>query len=178
MLRRIGYCSCILALILVLGLLARREGGLAHFSPHTLEYTIQSEVAVAGLTIFRSARQPVGNELVDFLVAEGFVAPEQPQTQRWESVFHWNEAWRDGHGALYPILCRDRQALVEWSKADPPLARLYWAEVFRLLRSDRKADHVAAYVLAQRWRECETVPAFRELLGKAKEEGEVLYPQP
>src|SRR5690242_667998 len=144
MIRRLGVIICVLGILLVPGLLAGlltgKRGGLGHFSPHTLEYTTQSEFAVLGLPVYRSDRRPGSNELVDFLVEEGFVLPVQSQKQRWELVFHWNDAWRGGHGYLYHLLGRDRKELIKWSKADPQRARLYWSELFRLLRSERKAD--------------------------------------
>jgi len=168
MTRRLPLPLRVVGIPLVLGLVAAlftwQRGGLGHFSPYTLQYTTQSEFTVAGLPVYRSARQPVRNELVDFLVEEGFVAPVQPQKQRWEKVFHWNEAWRDGYGPLYPILVRDRDQVIEWTKADPERARLYWSEVFRLLRSEREADLLAGRDMAGRWRHCQSVADCRKWL--------------
>lgn len=74
------------------------------------------------------------------LIADGFVSPQPDPGGRWEPIFHWNESWRDGYGMLYYILDRDSDKTIKWSRENRKCAEIYWSEVFRLLRSNNKAD--------------------------------------
>jgi hypothetical protein len=136
-------------------LLTATSGGLAFFSPYTLEYKVQSEFAILGgeFPIYRSMRRDADNELVAYLRREGFVTVEQPDVQRWELIFHWNRAWRDGYGPLYDVFVRQRREIIGWSKADPKRARIYWSEGFEHLRSDKKLEvWMGRQILVSCWR--------------------------
>jgi hypothetical protein len=117
------------------------RGGRAYFSPHTLEYRVQSErtIYATGVPIYRSAYRSVDHPLIEMLVTEGFVSPQAGDADRWEVIFHWNDSWRDGYGPLYDLF-RRRNEVIEWSRAHPEVAQIYWAEGFRYLRSRDERD--------------------------------------
>lgn len=168
----IGVCLTILILLTV-----GTPGGLAYFSPYTLEYNTQAEQTIfwGQVPVFRTFCHKTNNDLLTFIQEEGFVTPVQPQKQRWELVFHWNDAWKDGHGSLYSVLVRDRRRIIEWSQADRERARIYWTEGFKLLRSDRKADQAAGRgILVSGWF-CQSIPDLQrqidEIKGDIKEPG-------
>lgn len=169
---------CLIGIMILGVLLLGTQGGLTYFSPFTLEIEGQSEFAIWGgsLPVYRSPRRPVHNELVTFLLEEGFVERVQPESQRWDLVFHWNRAWKDGHCTLYEVLVRYRRSIIEWSRADRERARIYWSEGFRYLRSDRKSDIAIGHViLADCWR-CESIPELRERIAVLKAEIETPPP--
>jgi len=125
------------------------RGGLARFSPHTLEYRIQSERTffATGIPFYRSNYKLVNNPLVAMLIDDGFVSPQPDKNRRWQLVFHWNDSWRDGYGPLYDIFHRHRNRIIEWSRNNRECAEIYWSEGFRLLRSDNTIDVTAGEVI-------------------------------
>lgn len=136
-------------------LLTGTRGGLSYFSPATLEYEVQSEYAVlnGAFPIYRSRRDPAANELCEHLRKSGHVEIEAGPARRWEQVFHWNAAWKDGEGPLYEALIRNQGRIVEWSEADPARARIYWSEGFRLLRSEKEIERWAGVeIINSCWR--------------------------
>lgn len=167
------WMFCVVA-CLVLGILLffGTSGGLGHFSPYTLEYKIQSEFTIFGgeIPVYRSSPQNVENELATFIHEDGYVMPMQPEIQRWESIFHWNHAWKDGHGPLYDVFVRHRREIIAWSRANPERARIYWSEGFRHLRSSRKVDvWTGREILKSCWRS-QTIPELRERIADVKKE--------
>lgn len=146
----IGFLFLSVALVL----LSSQEGGRAEFSPHTLEYRTQRErtVFAIGIPIYRSSYRRYEHPLVEVLVEEGFVTPARVDADRWEAIFHWNEAWRDGHGFLYDIFVRHRDDVIVWSQNNRACAAIYWSEGFRLLRSDDPRENMAGqYILVDCW---------------------------
>jgi hypothetical protein len=130
------------------------RGGLAYFSPFTLEYETQSEYTLldGAWVIYRSPRNPVNNALVNYLRESRVVMPDESGRQRWDSVFHWNDAWKDGFGQGYDVLVRSRESVIDWSKADSSRAQIYWSEAFKCLRSERKETQWAGYeILRSGW---------------------------
>jgi hypothetical protein len=86
---------------------------------------------------------------LQYLVAEGIVAPVEPTEQRWEPRFHWNDAWHSGYSSLYDEF-RNPTATIEWCKADRARAEYYFSELFTLLRSDDEIDRkVGRYMNTQ-----------------------------
>lgn len=114
------------------------KGARCFFSPDTLEFRYQSEYLVPLLLVplYRSrytyAEEP--NELVTFLVEEGYWEPRQVDDPRWICVFHWNHQWRDGYGQMYRHFCRSPELLIEWSRENPELAAVMWPKVLAVLR--------------------------------------------
>lgn len=154
--KRRAVITCVVVGLLVgLLLLTGTSGGIAYFSPYTLEYETQSEFTIlnGALPVFRSSRREAENELVTFLKQERLVDLEQPYDQRWELIFHWNHAWRGGYGTLYDVLIRHRREIIEWSKADRERARLYWSEGLKHLRSGKESDvRTGQMILLWCWR--------------------------
>lgn len=131
------------------------RGGLAYFSPDTLEYYTQAErtLFATGIPWYRSKLQQTENPLIIMLVDADYVAPLSNANSRFETIFHWNDCWRDGHGALYGVFHRDRDDVMQWTRENPECARLYWTEGFRLLRSDSATEVQAGReVLGTCWR--------------------------
>lgn len=170
---RVPNITCVvLSLLLGLVFLTGTRGGRAYLSPYTLEYQVQSEFAILGgdFPVYRSRPRDADNELVTFLRREGFVTAEQPAAQRWELIFHWNHAWRDGFGPLYSVFIRDRREIIEWSKADPERARIYWSEGFKYLRSEEVEDvRVGREILVSCWHSRST-EELRERIAAVKSE--------
>ena len=179
--RRLAIWLCIIGgIVAALIYLTGTRGGLAEFSPYTLECRFQSEFTVGfGMwPVYRSAPREHSNEMIAFLLEEGFVTPVQAETERWEPIFHWNHAWRDGYGVLYHVVVRNRQEIMDWSKADPERARIYWAEGFEFLRSDQKTDICTGReILLRGWR-CESIPELTEFIAATKKEVRELFEQP
>jgi hypothetical protein len=131
------------------------QGGLAWFSPFTIEYTTQREFTLlaGALPIYRSAPRGRHNEVAAMLHEEGFAAPTQLGDARCELIFHENNAWRDGFGPLYDVFIRHRKQVIGWSKADRTRARLYWQEGLKHLRSHRQVDiWIGREILSTGWK--------------------------
>ncbi len=153
------------------------RGGLADFSPHTLKYQFRSEFTVCfgEWPVYRSAPHESENALVAFLVQERFVTPVEAQADRWEPIFHWNNAWRDGYGPLYDVFIRHRQEIIDWSKADRERARIYWSEGFKHLRSHRETDlWTGREILLRGWR-CQSIPELTECIAVVKKDVSALF---
>jgi hypothetical protein len=156
--------------LVLLAVLTSHRGWLGYFSPHSLEYRVQTERTLfsTGIPIYRSFSHPVDNPLVDMLVAEKFVTPQAKEDGRWECVYHHNDAWRDGHGPLYNALHQRREELIEWSLAHRDCAAIYWTEVFRLLRSDKENDHEMAYEILDLGGRISEVSEMKEMIDKVR----------
>jgi hypothetical protein len=168
--RVVATFAFVVALLMGLVLLTGTRGGLAYFSPHTLEYQTQSEFTVLGGTIpiYRSPRRNVENELATFLHQQGYAAVVQPQDQRWEVIFHWNHAWKDGQGSLYDVFGPNRHEIIKWSQADPERAKIYWSEGLKHLRSNNLKDERTGYsILLHCWR-AKSIPELREQIAGMK----------
>jgi hypothetical protein len=149
---RIGI---VVLLIVGASLLASHRGGLAQFSPYTLEYCTQSERTffATGIPFYRSNRERIENPLVAMLIEDGFVSPQPDRNDRWELIFHWNDKWRDGYGPLYDVFHRHRDEVILWSRNNRECASIYWSEGFRLRRSSNTMDVAAGKsILNHCWR--------------------------
>jgi hypothetical protein len=127
-----------------------QRGGEGCFSPYSLEYRVRSERTVLEFPIYHSNWEYVDNEVLTMLVEENFVTPQAGDLERWETIFHWNEAWHDGFGLLYDIFRRNKHEIIEWSRNHRDCAKLYWAEGFRLLRSANRLDNLTGYEILRR----------------------------
>jgi hypothetical protein len=167
----LALCVCLMLLVGSATFTATR-GGLARFSPYSLEWEGQSEVTLlfGAFPIYRSTPSRGEEELTAMLRREGFVVPVQTHRPRQELIFHENGAWTDGSGPLYEIFIRDRRAVMEWSLADRKRAQIYWKEGFEYLRSPREADIlIGREILKQGWR-CQTISELRERIAIIKEQ--------
>jgi hypothetical protein len=162
--RRIAVrAAIILVAVTAVWFLFVGRGALGYFSPYTLEVQGQSERTIffGEIPIYRSPRQTHGNRLVEYLVENDFVAPVESEQQRWDLVYHWNHSWYGGHGMLYNILVRNSHSLIEWSKAHPEHAKLFWREFFKGLRSEYEFEHEIAFSIANRYRFCKSLDELR-----------------
>jgi hypothetical protein len=169
-----------LTLLLSLGLLSctASRGGLARFSPFTLEYQTQAEWTVlwGRVSLYRTGFHASTNELLAFGVAKGYVSPVPEEGQRWEPLFHWNDAWKDGFGPLYDVLIRDRREIIAWSQANREAATLYWSSGFRYLRGDNPRDVWAGQtIFSCGWR-CRSVDELRERIAAIEKEAAETFP--
>jgi hypothetical protein len=165
----ITLATIIVLMCLGVVVLTTQRCGMAEFSPHSLEYRTRSERTIRFLDVgYRSDWEPTENEVVAMLKEKGWVKPLTPKTDRWETVFHWNEAWRDGDGTLYNVLIRHRQTLIAWSEEHPECAQLYWQEAFRYLRSESEFDHAIAYHILTTCREMQDVDEMRQRFEEIK----------
>ena len=179
----VAFKVCLLVIAVVL--VTSERGGMARFSPHTLEYQIQIErtIFAIGVPFYRSGYKPVGNALVDLLVEEGFVTAHTGDPVRWEQIFHWNDSWRGGEGPLYGIFHQNRTAVVDWSRGHRESAQLYWTEVFKLLRSTNDRDVLIGLEVVRRCRGIEDVEEMRSSIDEVasaarrtlEEEGDIRF---
>lgn len=133
--------------VIVVGWLMSTRGGIGEFSPYTLEHRWRSEYTLffGEIPIYRSRWHYETHPLTAYLQAEGLVSAVHDESQqRWELLFHWNGAWKDGYGGLYDEF-RGAESTIEWCEANPTCARLYYSELFKLLRSDLTIDHWMAH---------------------------------
>ena len=146
-------CVVIIAIV-GLAMLKSHRGGSGQFSPQTLEYRTQSERTFFGTSIpfYRSNYHRADNPLIRMLIDDGLVSPQLDVNPKWEHVFWWTEGQPSSDGYLYGVLHRNRDRIIEWSRENPECARIYWAEGFRLLRSNSRIEVSAgSYFLSHCW---------------------------
>lgn len=143
--------------IVVLSLLAAfyllgYPGGMAWFSPDTLQVRTQSErlLILVNLPLYRSAYEYRSHELADYLVKNEYWRPRTVDSPRWLILWHWNKLWRDGDSYLY-ISCFGRAHFwTDWTERNPKKARRLWPQVLEWLRDGdvnravEELDHVYA----------------------------------
>ena len=164
MLRRI-VIFVVAALVLWIFLYATaNRSGLGYFSPQTLEYCTQTEstIPMLGIPVYRSRCYYHKNEIIEFLIENGYVKPDRESTAHWKTVFHCSDRWKDGYGPLYYMLFRHREAMIDWTLSHPEPAKVYWHELFWLLRSPDPDVMNGADSLARVWREFDTAEEVRE----------------
>ncbi len=122
------------------------RGGRGRFCPKTLEFQRQSERTILwGIPIYRSDWEPTQTpQLIVDMVEAGFVTALPGPPDHWVILSHYNGNWKDGDGLLHRLFNRRSYAIREWSMDNPEMARVYWDETFRLLRSKDPAKHSAA----------------------------------
>lgn len=124
------------------------------------------------MPFYRSSLCSVENELLDYVRREGFVAPVPSDGQPDLVVFHWNYAWRDGYSYIYNVFYRNRDQVIEWSKADKQRAQFYWSEAFKYLRSEKPIDvAIGEAFLMAGWR-CSNIDDLEQTLESIKKEYE------
>ena len=121
-------------------------GSDLYFSPQTLEFRRQSHF----WPFPDSATRPPVSE---YLLSEGFVTLQPAETSRW-TIAHSHTPGMFSHGTnLYRAFTRYDDLVIEWCRENPECAKIYWAEVFRLLRSGDRVDRRVAEKLLEyrRW---------------------------
>lgn len=159
----------VVAVLMLIALLTGTRGGISSFSPQTLEFKTQSEYTILGgaIPLWRSRPAKHRNETIDYLIEREFVSP-QAGPARWQSYYHWNEAWRDGYSSLYYVLREGNDRIIKWSDGHPELARVYWTEGFKLLRSENEKERLKGeYLLSIGWR-IEDEEEFQTMLNEVK----------
>lgn len=101
-LKKLFACALILMATVIV---SSQRGGLGSFSPQTLRVRTQSERTIFGfgVPIYRSFYEYNENPLITMLVKDGYIAPLVGTSEKWITVYHWNESWRDGDGAMYDV---------------------------------------------------------------------------
>lgn|GEM_PF-2967604 len=154
---RLWPLYAVVGLFALLYLFTGSRGGIAQFNPHTLQRRGQSEITVlfGTIPIYRSGYSEYSyrqQPLLQELVTRGLVAPEE-KLDRWDWIFHWNDAWKDGYGVWYDPLVRNDQELLDWTRANPAMASIFWSEVFRCMRSEHEVDRLIGHdLLRMGWR--------------------------
>lgn len=135
-----------LLLIIGLGVATFTRGGLGYFAPDTLEFTVELEYTVLDgrIPIYRSRRQAVSYPLLDYLRQSGYVDVLPGPPRKWDEEFHCNSAWKDGYSDFHRVLTRESHSFIEWSKADPERAKLFWSTYFRWRRTTVERGNWAA----------------------------------
>ena len=170
--KRLKIIGIVLVVVLVLLLITSQRGGLGYLSPHTLQYTTQSERTffITGIPFYRSTREQSENPVITMLIDEGFVSPQPGPSDRQEIIFHWNESWRDGYGGLYYVLIRNREDMIEWSLKNRELAEFYWTEGFRLLRSNDPNEILVGRYFLSNGRRYQDIEAMQNMIDLARAE--------
>ncbi len=141
-LRRFWLTIFSAAILFVLFIYFIEAGGRTEFNPHTLQSRGRRETTIwhGNITIHQTPIHGLPEErLISELISRGLVEPVQDQN-RWDTISHWNSAWKDGDGFWHDIFTRRRSTLLEWSDADPELAKNFWSAAFRYLRADYECD--------------------------------------
>lgn len=148
------------------------RGGVTSFSPFTLQYQSQTELTIlwGEFRIYRSPTVFAAHPFLETLQSEGLVTAVVPERDRQEILSHWSYAWKDGHGPLYRLIRRHRTDLFDWSRANPELAKLYWTEGFRFLRShDQKSICVGQEIL-RLGQSCQSVEELEDRITAIRKE--------
>ncbi len=175
-LRRLWPLYLLLSIIVLAAFLTGGRGGLGLFNPHTLQYRTQREFTIwfGAIPVYRSAFDDHERPLVRELIQREFIAPTTNR-DRWDYVFHWNDAWKDGYGVWYDTLVRNDDQLLEWTKANPEMAKTFWSEAFDYMRSDSKVDQaIGERVLHEGWRVSDEA-SLRTRIAETKRGIEELY---
>ena len=141
------------------------RGAIAFFSPDSLECRSQSEVLLpfTRFTLYRSGYSYHKYDLVSFLEKEGYWAPSESSEPCWIQTYRWNQQWRDGQSSLHRELGWNGKEWIEWTRANPDLARLLWADVIALLRGSAiDKDHAALRLMTVRMLSSMSVDEYRE----------------
>src|SRR5262245_22752835 len=121
------WLRCVLAIVFlaIAGSMLVGRGGLGYFNPYALEYRAQREwtIGFGSIPIYRTSLQTHQLELIAHVRDSGLVQPIAGP-DRWDLVFHWNDAWKDGFGIAYRALARNSDATIEWSNKNPELAQI------------------------------------------------------
>ncbi len=141
------------------------RGGIGQFNPHTLQSRSQSEITIllGQLPVYRSSFNYYDRPLLQELLKRGYVKPEEDR-DRWDWVFHWNDAWKGGYGIWYDTLSRHDEALIDWTRANPALAKIFWSEAFRYMRSEYEVDQQTGRDLLQMGWKASDEAALRKLI--------------
>ncbi len=155
----------------MLACLTANDGGLGEFSPDTLEFRTRSELTIIGtdIPLYRSDWEYREIPLSRFLIDHNLVQPVRSGNPRWESVFHWNEGWRDGFGPMRNVLKPAGQRLA-WMESHTDYARVYYTELFRLLRSNDYRERVIAGPFAHLVLTAEDVDTLRKQAAELRKE--------
>lgn len=153
--KRILACLGLIVLaVAILALLDGTRGGLAYFSPDTLEYRSQREFTILGgsLPLWRSRHRTSHVPIIAAAIVNGWIRPTN-RPQRWDYVFHWNGAWKGGYSPVYDVFHRGDDHILERSLADPEWAKLYWGEGFGAYQSNVESERsLGRVILSLGWR--------------------------
>jgi len=136
----------------------RRVGGRGYFSPDTLQSRFQVEFPLVwgDFAYYRS-------ELVEYLIEKGHWSPQQVAKPRWIWMFHWNYRWHGGYSRLDKEL-HWKRGWIEWSEANPALAKVVWPSVLSLLREEGDDGSSRAVVMLDVARSAKDVAEFERKL--------------
>jgi hypothetical protein len=153
--------------------LTSQRGGIADFSPDTLETRSRSERTIfgTGIPIYRSEYDTQHYRIPKFLIDEGFVTPQPNETNLWIPLFHCNESWKDGYSALHYAIGRNPERVMDWSLKNRACAELYWSEGFELLRSPHRVDRQAGEEILRRCQRMDNIVEMRQVILEIKMAG-------
>jgi hypothetical protein len=141
------------------------RGGRGYFSPDTLDCRTHSEwlVPLTRVPVYRGTSSTHRYAAVDWLIAQGFWSKSDASDPRWLSTFQWNQQWKDGQSQFHRELGWRGDAWVEWSKANPDMARALWPKVLSALRQPGVEDIDAATNLMHAAQYARTVDDFNRM---------------
>lgn len=153
-------------LVLLLVIVTGTQGGLGYFSPDTLEFQHQWELAILNgcVPIYRSARITSPVAVIDLAIREGYIEPLPTSGPRWVCTSHWNNAWYDGQSFFHQTVLWRGEAIAGWTLANPKAAKLVWPEAIRLMRVDDPYGVNRGAFLLDRAQYCQTLEAIQELI--------------
>lgn len=153
--------------IAVLSAMSFGRGGRGFFSPDTLEFRHQGEwlVPIVNVPILRTPRSaPERWDLVNFLITKEYWRPVQMEQPRWQVTFRWNQQWRDGQSQTYRELAWRGNEWIEWSEANPEIAKRVWPAVLSALRHSESSELNDAWTLLRFARGCDNVRQLERIL--------------
>ncbi len=168
--RYILIVAATLASVILLSFTIQR-GKISYFSPYTLQFQGQSEYTVLGgsIPIWRTSLEDYDSKILRYLRESEYIMPVNPKHNRWE--IGESNAWtRDGGFDRHYLLGRNNSSVIEWSKADPERARIYWSEGFKCVRSeDRVEVYIGEEILQQGWK-AKSIPELLEKIATIRKE--------
>jgi hypothetical protein len=141
----------VFAVVAILGAIAATtgRGARGEFSPDTLDIRLQRELLfmLTDTPLYQSSFEYYQNDLVRYLIEQGYWSPRDVAEPRWIQIFHYNVFWRDGGSRLF----QRPESWIEWTEQNPRLAAVIWPQVLRVLRNEKYGEASVSYAEYMLW---------------------------
>ena len=136
------------AILLLVACFFAPQGSLHYFSPDSLESTYRLEGLLfwTQIPLYHSGLRDKPVTLVDYLIGKGHWTKANSNRRRWITTAHFNKQWHDGQLPLHRELYWHGEKWIDWSEANPELAKVVWPRLLAALR-DNRTEHFAVELL-------------------------------
>jgi hypothetical protein len=176
--RRLRYVVAGIVVMAIVAWFTARRSSVDEFSPHSLKFRSRSDLTVMGIPVLSFSGPGWDDEVLTFLVEEGFVSPDPGR--RWEPMFSLVHDPRirqqsRRRNQYYQLFVENKSSTIAWSRNHRECAQLYWGEAIALLRSPEKGDNAAGQFIL--W-ECQDIVNPAEMRTKIDEYKDVFHDYP